>query len=50
VLILKSRTIYLILNRQIPMFATTIIIWGSNQPLRKVEPKQHLRKTTFKKG
>lgn len=29
------------------MFATTIIIWGSNQPyqpLRKVEPKQPLRK------
>ena len=26
------------------MFATMIIIWGSNQPLKKVEPK-----TTFKK-
>ena len=26
------------------MFATMIIIWGSNQPLRKVEPKLPLKR------
>ena len=35
------------------MFATMIIIWGSNQPLKKVEPKTTLKKvepkTTLKK-